>query len=362
MKKISIFSTALLKAIQSVAPVVRDKNVIPIYDSLLFDIKDGKLTITGANPEVRASTNLEINAKVDFSFCVEKNLIVNILNGLSNKDIQIEFGNNEIIIHSDLGIYNLPTEPSEEYPKQIVDEVESFMVDAEILLDGLKKASPFVDEATENLNGIMIKSIENLLFIVGANHNKFYERQFPYNGDNIELYISTAAARFLVQSFDADDPLSISYNKTFFCISCGGFSVEVTQMNIKFPDYKKILDAIKRNYCFKIDREYFASSIKRFHSICDKDVNTLILAFDKNKVELYFENTLKSFKAKETLDCTYNDKPFKIGFNINFLRSALSCLDAEEIEWYLMEEFKPSVFIEEGTRVLLSPTKFKEPK
>ncbi len=363
MKKLSIISTDLLKAIQLVAPIVRDKNVVKIYDNLLIELLSKKLKITAANQEVRASTTLrdEVNSSGDFSFCIEKNLMVNILSGLPlGTSIELEFGNNEIIISSKIGIYNLPIEPASDYPiPQEINDANSFMVDSEFLLDGLKKASPFVDDATENINGIMIKSVDSLLYIVGVDRFSFYEKKFPYNGDEVQLYISSTAAKYITQTFDFDDALVVKYTETFFCVSCGDLTVEVTQMRMKFPDYKKILDAVKQTLRFEIDRDTFISSIKRFSTLSDKDNNVLVLDFNNNQVELYFENRAKGCKAKETLDCVYSDAPFQIGFQINFLKSALNSLSDEKIEWYFYEPFKPTMFIEADTRVLATPCKIK---
>jgi DNA polymerase III beta subunit len=362
MKKLSIISTDLLKAIQMVAPVVRDKNVVKIYDNILCEITADKLKVTAANQEVRASTQIEgVIASSDFAFCIEKNLIVNILSGLPlGTAIELEFGNNEIVISSKIGVYNLPIEPAQDYPiPKEINDANSFMVDAEFLLDGLKKASPFVDDATENINAIMIKSVEAELYIVGVDRFSFYEKKFPYNGDEVELFISANAARYITQSFDFDDPLVVRYNPTFFCVSCGDFTVEITQMQIKFPPYRKILDAIKKTNCFKIERDQFLASVKRFSTLSDKDNNVLVLDFNDNKVELYFENRAKGCKAKEVLDCVYNDAPFKIGFQINFLKSALNALEENTIEWYFYEPFKPTMFVEENTRVLATPCKFQ---
>jgi DNA polymerase III subunit beta len=362
MQKLSIISTDILKAIQLVAPVVREKNVQRIFDNLLIEIIGTKLKVTAANPEIRASIIVdEVNASGDFSFCIEKNILVTILNGHPlGTPIELEFGNNEVIISSKIGVYNLPTVPSEDYPKQNeIEDANSFMVDPNFLLDGLKKSSPFVDESMENINGILIRSVENILYIVGCSPQYFYEREFPYNGKPIDLVLSPSAARYIHQSFDGDDPLTINYNNKLFCVSCGNFSVEIIQMDIKFPDYKKIMNAVKKSMCFKIDREVLLTSVKRFHSISDRDNNTLILDIKSNTLELYFENTAKSFKAKETLDCTYDGDELKIGFNVNYLKVVLGILDSD-IEWYFHEVKHPTMFIEENTRILLMAQKFKE--
>lgn len=361
MNKLSIISTDLLKAIQLVAPVVREKNVIKIFDNLLVEIIGTKLKVTAANPEIRASVFIdEVNASADFSFCIEKNILLTILNGLPlGTATELEFGNNEIIVSSKIGVYNLPTVPSNEYPKQAeIEDGNSFMVDSGFLLDGLRKAPLFVGDEALAMNGILIRSIENTLYVVGCSNAFFYETQFPYNGNAVDLVLSPSAARYIHQSFDSDDSLTINYNNQLFCVAFGNFSVQVTQMNIKFPDYKKIMNAVKKTMCFRIEKEILLASVKRFQSISDKDNNTLILDIKSNTMELYFENTFKSYKACESLECL-SDVNIKIGFNVNYLKAVLSTLESD-IEWYFHEVKHPTMFVEENTNILLMAVKFQD--
>ena len=75
-----------------------------------------------------------------------------------------------------------------------------------------------------------------------------------------------------------------------------------------------------------------------------------------NTLELYFENTSKGYRAKELLECLYEDEPMKICFNINFLKSVLSVLESD-IEWYLHHVKHPTLFVEENTCVSLMAVK-----
>lgn len=364
MKKITIQSTTLLKAIQLVAPVVKDRSVIPIYDNLLFDIVDGKLKITAANMEIRANTSIDIDASGNFGFCVEKKMMVNMLNGLSHYEIEIHLDKNKISIHSKAGVYNLPIEPAKDYPTaEVISDMKSFMLDADFFLGSLKKAAPFVDENhfQPSLTGVLIKSLENELYVVGGTGRLMYERKFPYNGEEVKMCISPSAARYISSSFSADEPLIISYNKTFFCVSCMDFSVEITQMNIDYPDYKKVVDSIKQKSCLKIPKLALLESINRFHSISEKGNNSLVMELKDNKLSMYLENTAKAYTGLEQLDCIYQDEPLKIGFDVNYIKTAISAIEDSNIEWYFMSPTQPSIFIESNkedkTRLVVCPIK-----
>lgn len=358
MNSFTINSIELLKNVNFVAPVVREKPSLPILTNLLFECLDGVLKITASNNEIRSSVSMETSSEIDFSFCVSKALLSNILSSLPSIELMISVEEKEIIISSTLGVYNLPIESSLEYPKgESMGDLNTFKVDTDLFVDGLKKAIPFVDYLTENLDRILIKSENKKLNIAGLSNICFYEKEFDYNGDEIEVVLTTDSAKFLVQSIDTESELSIKYNKTFFCVYFDNVSIEVTQLSVVFPNYRKILNSLSKEKLFKIDLGKITSSVKRISSVSDKDNNTLIFDISENKVALKYQNKDYNHKLNEELDCEYTDEQIEIGFNIKKLKLILSILDSE-CEFYMTTPERPVLFVEENTRILLSPMKF----
>jgi len=76
--------------------------------------------------------------------------------------------------------------------------------------------------------------------------------EFDYNGDDIEVVLTVDSAKFLVNSINTDSELSIKYNKTFFCVYFEDVSIEITQLAVNFPNYKKIINSLDKKKVFEI--------------------------------------------------------------------------------------------------------------
>lgn len=357
MKSIVINSKKLLQLTNVVAPIVRDKSTLPILTSLLFEVSKNKLKITASNGEIRASVSDEIKTKDTFSFCVSKQIFHNILSSFPNIDVTICMDEKDIVLKSDLGTYSIPFENSAEFPsRENLGEMTAFKVDTELFLDGLKKAIPFVDVSTENLDRILIKSEKKKLNIAGISNVCFYEKEFDYNGDDVEVVLTTDSAKYLVGSIDVDSELSINYNKTFFCVYFDNISIEITQLAVKFPNYKKILDSLPKEKNLKLDLAELSASVKRVSSVSDKDNNCLVFDLDKNKLKLSYLNKALKHKIDEELVCDYSGESIKIGFSIRHLKTILSTINVVDV--YMTEPSRPILFVDENSRLLLSPMKF----
>ncbi len=358
MSTITVNSVDLLKSINVVAPVVKDRTTLPILSNLLISVLDNELKITSYNQETRASITMKIESEENFAFCVSKSLLCNILASLPSIELSMELNKVMLEISSDLGSYSLPTEDFRLFPESPnLGDLSFFKVDSESFLDGLRKAIPFVDTLTENLNRVLIKSKDNQLNIAGISNICFYEKKFDYNGDDVDILLTTESAKFISQTINPDADLSIRYNSGYFCAYFDNVSIETLQLAVQPPDYGKILDSLKKDNCLKVNRELFLSCIKRFAAISDKDSKFLIMEVTKDKLSISYENSFLKHTANENItDFTYDGIDIRIGVNINKFKLVLTTLE-EDVKMYFSASNYPALLEEENTRILFSPMK-----
>ena len=358
MNEININSVDLLKSINVVAPVVKDRTTIPILSNLLISVDNNELKVTAYNQETRASITMKIDSDESFAFCVNKSLLHSILSSLPNVDLSLSFEKTTLSISSKIGDYSLPTEEAVFFPESPnLGNLESFKVDSELFVDGIQKAIPYVDSLADNLNRILIKSENSKLNIAGMSKVTIYEKKFDYNGDDVEIMLTTESAKFISQTVNTDSDLSIKYNSNFFCVYFDNISIESIQLAIKAPPYGKLLDSIKEENILKINRELFLGCVKRFSAVSDKDSKFLVLEVSKEKIIMSYENDfLKHTKKEEVTEFEYNGVDVRIGLNINQLKTILSTLE-EDVTIYFSESNRPALFVETHTRILFSPMK-----
>src|SRR5690348_714 len=118
MKFISSTS-ALLKQLQIINGVIGTRTVIPILEYFLFEVEDGKLTITGTDLEVSMRSSVPVEAKENGRIAVPSKLIIDILKTLPEQPVTftINADNKTIELTSDNGKYKISGESAEDFPK-----------------------------------------------------------------------------------------------------------------------------------------------------------------------------------------------------------------------------------------------------
>jgi len=360
MGSFDINSSELQKAISKISSIVKDNSTLPILKDLLFDVEENSLLITASNGEIRASIEISVDfIGKGFSFCVPKTIVTNILSGLPSVDLNIAVEKEECFFKSKIGTYSVPTTNASEYPtKADLDGLMNFKVDTELFLDGLKKAVNFIDVNTENLDRVLIKSSDKKLSIAGIQNAYFYEKEFDYNGDDIKVVLTSNAIKYLIQTIDLDSDVSINYNNTFFCVYFDKISIEILQLAVVFPDYKKILNKALslKGDIFKCDKDVLLGSIKRFSNISDKTNCGILFEIRKSKLNIKYTNHFLKNSAEESIDVEYDGEDFDIGFDVNKIKNVLSALE-EDVEMHLSNQNSPCIFLEENTTILLMPMK-----
>lgn len=355
MNSFKINSSILFFNIKRIAPIVKDNSPIPILQDLFFEISKDNFTITASNGEIRASVKEKIESVGIFSFCVSKNLIYNLLSTFSSTELNIELDKNYLIITAKTGMYSIPVCEGSQYPKQEdISDVDSFDVDVEKLLEGICGSIPFVDESLTNANGILIKSIQNKLHIVSASNSGIYEKSFDYNGNDTNVVLTVNSAKYLSQNIDVDDELKLNYNNTWFCVYTPTMSIEVLQLSIIFPNYKKILNSVETTSNLKIDKNTLLDSIKRIISTSDKNNKTLMVSVFKDVVKLVCENDFIKNKSEEEIPCEYIGDKVSIGMNVFQIKKVLNILQEDVVNMSISSPSKPILLIENDVTILLS--------
>ena len=174
--KFIVSSAALLKELNNINGVITTNPVVPILENFLFEIEEGKLTITASDLQTSIITELEIEAKDGGSIAVPARILLETLKNLPEQPVtfSIDEETYSIEISSDNGRYKLAGENSTDFPK-IPEVTDGYRVD--ISTDALSSAianSIFAtssDELRPAMTGVFINLSEtNTTFVATDGH------------------------------------------------------------------------------------------------------------------------------------------------------------------------------------------------
>src|SRR4051794_40594695 len=110
--KFTINSSVLAKQLTAINGVIVSNPVVPILENFLFDIKDGKLTITASDLQTSIITELAIEAPDEAKIAVPARILLETLKNLPEQPISfaIDEGAYSVMLSSANGQYNLAGE------------------------------------------------------------------------------------------------------------------------------------------------------------------------------------------------------------------------------------------------------------
>lgn len=110
--KFIVSSSALLKQLSGINGVVTTNPVVPILENFLFEIKEGKLTITASDLQTSMMTEIDVEAKEDGNIAVPARILMETLKNLPEQPVtfSIDHDTYSVEISSDNGRYKLAGE------------------------------------------------------------------------------------------------------------------------------------------------------------------------------------------------------------------------------------------------------------
>jgi DNA polymerase-3 subunit beta len=108
-----------------------------------------------------------------------------------------------------------------------------------------------------------------------------------------------------------------------------------------YPEYRRVIPPAATTR-ITIERELLLRAVRRVALLANEKSHSVKLAFAKNTLEIS-ANTPDVGEAKEALTVVYDDRPFAISFNPDYLMDPLKALDGDQVFLDFTNEYEPGV-------------------
>ena len=126
--KFVISSSLLSQRLQTLGRVIPSKNSMPILDNFLFQVADGKLTITASDNEVTLRTTVDlVESDGNLSFAINAKMLQEAMKEIPEQPLEFTINPEGLEIKLDFqnGHYSLVGQNADEYPvtKELEGEI-----------------------------------------------------------------------------------------------------------------------------------------------------------------------------------------------------------------------------------------------
>ena len=144
--KFIVSTTTLLKQLQLIGGIVSTNTVLPILEDFLFEIKDGKLSISSTDLETSMRVQVDVESKETMKVAIPAKIIIETLKTLPEQPLTFSIDEQSygIEITSENGKYKLAGENGDDFPRIPVNENTSELeLPAPVLHKAIEKTQSY---------------------------------------------------------------------------------------------------------------------------------------------------------------------------------------------------------------------------
>lgn len=338
--RFSLSSTALSSKLNILSKVISPKNSISILECFLFDIKDGKLTLTASdNTNMMNCTMDLIEYDSDGSFCVPNRIMLTSVKELAEQPIvfDVNLEDNSIKMNYMNGSYSIFGQSANEYPrmKGLEGDYTSTVLPSEVLINNINRTlfATAQDELRMVMNGLYFDLKEDYMAIVASDGHKLVRNRIY--GCKTEIPASfilpkkPATLLRTVLAADGSD-VTIRFNQSNAEVIYNDGMLSCRLIEGKYPNYNSVIPQDNPNR-LTIDRKALISALRRVMPFASESTQLVKLRIEYNSLEINSEDIEFATSARENVVCEYGGMPMSIGFKGSALYEICNNLTSDEI-------------------------------
>ncbi len=335
--KFIISSSYLLKHLQVLGGVINNSNTLPILDNFLFELENGKLTVSASDLETTMNAILDVDSSSQGNVAVPARLLLDILKTFPEQPLTfVVEDNNTVEISSNHGKYALAYADGAEFPKAVeLTDPSSTILIGDILATAISKTifAAGNDDLRPVMSGVFFQfSTEGLTFVATDAHKLVKYQRTDVKASQVAEFIMPKKPLNLLKGILAasESEVTIEYNDSNAKFTFDNIELICRLIDGKYPNYEAVIPKENPNK-LSIDRNPFLSSVRRVSIFSNKTTHQIRLKIAGAELNISAEDIDYSNKAEERLTCDYQGDDMQIGFNSRFLLEMLNNLTSDQV-------------------------------
>ncbi len=339
----TVSSSALLSLLQNTGKVIPPKATMPILDYFLFNLSDGKLSVTATDLETTMISEIRVDTvEEEGVVAITSKLLIDALRELSDQPVNITVDKStyEVILSWRTGRISIPGLGGAGYP-------------ADNLLNGVSKTIFATGEGELHpvMNGIYFDITPEAITFVATDAFKLAKitMRGETGASEAASFVLPKKPALLLRALLAKETenVSVEFDSRYIVFTLSGYKLITRAIEGRYPNYNSVIPTNNTNKVI-VDRVAFLGSIRRV-SVCSSAANSLVkFTIEPGRMVVAAQDTDFSVSAEDTIECNYEGEPLAIGFKHTILVEMLSNISAKEVSFELADSTRPGLVIPAG--------------
>lgn len=320
----------LLNVVQQVSTALPARSTMPILQNILFEIKDGKMTLMASNLDFSIKGTIPVESVENVTFTLPGKPLLRILSTLEPTVLNISTSGNLTKLSWGKSYYDLAGQPPEDFPRmKELDGKNRVQILREDVLKGFSYTGfcAAKDDPRPFLNGILIEVEDGEFRMVASDAHKlaFYWKGVDATEGKIEAIVPRNVFDFLKGSDEESVRISQDGNNLSFEFSDTKLITRLIEG--PYAPYREVIPK-EEGFVFKCEKKELENILRRISEIVPTGSNLIEWHVGSTS---YILAGSEFGEAKEELTGDYTGEEMRIGFNVRFLHEIVRHIDSDEI-------------------------------
>lgn len=352
--KLTINKNILLESLTNVVKAISPKNIIPILNGIMFELKEEGLYLLASDSDLTIKSFISkddiIKIEQTGTIIIQSKYIIDIIRKMPSDEINIEIVDGlKIRIYTETSQYNLNCLNSDEYPQITLEDAKTPIIMDSNLIKKMIKQTIFavsLQESRPLLTGLNLKINGNIMECVATDSYRLAKKTIILDEvypENIDIVIPGKNITELDKIISDDEKIELHLfsNKVLF-----KYKNIIFQTNLLSGTYPNVNNLIPNEFEIIIN-----TNLAEYYSSIDRAA-LLTQSKDKNIVRMETKGNIlniSSFaseigKVEDQVSMNKNtEKDLSISFSAKYMMEALRTLNDEELLILLNNDSSPII-------------------
>jgi len=340
----------LWNAIQVVQKAVSTRSTLPILSGILFQAKEGKMTLSATNLELSIKYSIPVKVEKEGSVVIPARLVGDIVKNLPEATIEmfLDSSDNQVKLLCQESNFNIKILPPEDFPKfPDFKTNQSCVVGSLDLIEGIKQVikSTSIDETRPILTGVFLNINNDKLKMVATDSYRLAIKEVDLKEglkDKIKVIIPSKTLGELIKIISGEKKcdISLEFTDNQLIFKTNNIILISRLIEGQYPNYQQLLP---EEYGVNIDvnKEDFINAVKRV-SLFTRDNSPIKITVKEGVMELNAASSDLG-EAIEKIKVEGVKEDINIAFNPLYLLEGLMSVGGERIIFEVINTVKPGL-------------------
>lgn len=333
--KLTVNREVFTEKVAKAAMFLQDKPITPIFECILFIVKDGVMTIIGNNQELQVRLMMPVDTKDQGQFCVPGKILLSTLNLIREPEVRFAIKGKKLAISHGKGKsdLNIALDDANAYPlMQLPDMDYELHIYSKPLKVAMKITAGFINknEQRPSLMGILMRFKDGRVEYTATDGHSLARLSSEVSSVTMweDLIMSASLAKAieaLMPSMDMEK-VTVRHNRNKVHVITSEFDISSVAIDAKYPNCEFMFE--HQIPSFDVNKAEADDAVKRLKLFSEDNTgNIIIMEGSQEELTMTAVDQAYGHDGTEVIETRGEQSIGKVAFSAVKFIKVLSCID-----------------------------------